>query len=311
MKNLFHYFIIIALGIFTVSCSESNALPTDYSKVSKSYDDFLWKKSKPDTLKAIINTEFSECQTLDEPLILQLCDDDAKAIPSSVAQLYVNGVLSPDNTVAIIPANQVEKTEIWIILDESQLKKDRSFTWNLQVAQNPGLLRINETSPDNAPWIPDTTVYWKNDHVANSLEVTFWSVLCFLAAAFVLFVLFMRLQNPAFHRNVRRLTYDSDGFQKTLVLSGAGRVVFSTKKNSQSFFNRLFTRKTIFVTNDFFTEGDVTVTPKDRIITDSGRRNGARIQARNYTTSNVTVAKGESVDITNDEIKKTITITIN
>ena len=143
-KTIIYITLFIALGLITASCDEYSSRQTDYFKTSKSYDSFLWKKNIPDTLKAYINTEFSECQALDEPLVLQLCDDDANAIPPSVAQLYVNGVPSSNNTVSIIPSAQTGSTEIWIVLDDSQIKKDRTFTWNLQVVKNPGIVRIND-----------------------------------------------------------------------------------------------------------------------------------------------------------------------
>jgi len=309
MKKTFIY-ITLVLSVIVVSCKgTANQEKDGFSKTSESFDNFLWKKNIPDTLKAFINTDFSECQALNKPLVLQLCDDDSQAIPPSVAQLYVNGVLSPDNTLSIIPSEQIEKTEVWIVLDESQLDKDRTFTWNLQVANNPGLIRINEVTPESVPWIPNTTVIWKNDHIANSLEVTFWSVLCILVAIFIAILLIMRMQNPAF--KCRRMTYTTDDFQKTLILSGAGRVVFSTHKMSQSVFSKLFTRNTIFVVNEFFTAGDVIVTPKFRIMTENGRRNGGRIQARNYTTSNLNIAKDETVEITNNDSNKTLSITLN
>lgn len=310
-RNVFSLPLIIVLGLLTASCQESALLSTDINNLhsSSSIDDFLWKKNKPDTLKAYINTDFAECEDLTSPLVLQLCDDDALAIDPSIAQLYVNGEISPDNTVSIVPASKTGKTEIWIVLDQSQISKDRTFTWNLQVVENPGLLRINETTPDSTPWVPDTTVYWQNNHIANSLEVAFWTILAILACALAAFVIFMRLSHPAFR--VRRLTYSTDDFQKTIVLSGVSSVVFSTEKKSQSFINQLLVRKVVYVSNDFFTAGDVTVTPKDRIMTDSGRRNGGRISARNYTVSNLNVAKDETAEIINDDTNKTLNITIN
>ena len=307
-KSVFSLSLIIVLGLSAASCSESAPQVIDGIFKTSSFDKFLWKKDKPDTLKAFINTEFAECQDLKEPLVLQLCDDDALPIDPSVAQLYVNQEISPNNTVSIDPSANKEKTEIWIVLDPSQLRKDRSFTWNLQVVENPGLLRINETAP-STPWIPDTTVNWINDHIANSLEVTFWTVLAIIAAVLAAIVVLVRLQNPAF--KVKRLVYATDDFQKTIVLSGVSKVVFSTKKNSQSIINQLLFRKVVYVTNDFFSAGDAEIYPKDRIMTDSGRRNGARISAKNYTVSEITVANGETSTITNDDTKQTINITIN
>ena len=299
--------IIVLSVVNFIGCSQEEPIPTNGVEFqTESFDNFLWKKHVPDTIKAFINTEFAECDGLSKPLVLQLCDEDAKPISREVAQLYVNGIPSKDNTMSINPAANTLSTEVWIVL---QIREDRSFTWNLQVVDNPGIARINETDPSVEAWIPGTTVRWTNNHIANTLEISFWTIVCILLAIFVALVLFMRMRNPAF--KTHRLTYCYDDVQKTIVLKGVSRVVFSTKKNGQSLFNQLFTRKTAFVVNDFFSEGDVIIMPKDRIMTENGRRSGGHIQAKNYTTSNTTIAKGESVEITNDVARKTMSITIN
>lgn len=308
MKRFILPIIVLSVVNF-IGCSQEDSIPNGVHIQTESFDNFLWKKHVPDTIKAFINTEFAECDGLSKPLVLQLCDEDARPISREVAQLYVNGIPSKDNTLSINPAANTLSTEVWIVLDEKQTHEDRIFTWNLQVVDNPGIVRINETDPSIEAWIPDTTVYWNNNHIANTLEIAFWTILCIILALFVAVVFIMRRKNPAF--KTRRLTYCYDDVQKTIVLKGVGRIVFSTKKNGQSFFNQLFTRKTVFVANDFFSEGDVIITPKDRIMTENGRRSGGHIQAKNYTTSNTTIAKGESVDITNDVARKTMSITIN
>ena len=171
---------------------------------------------------------------------------------------------------------------------------------------------INEYEVSGSEELPllmdNTAINLKHSRVVNSLEVTFWTCLSVLAALFVVFVLFMRFQNPTF--KVPRLTYGNDDFQKTLVLRGVSKVVFSTKKSKQSLFNQLLTHKSLFVVNDFFSAGDIVVTPKDRIMTENGRRNGARLQAKNYTVSETVVPKDGFSEITNDSIKQTITIII-
>lgn len=299
--------IIVLSVVNFIGCSQEEPIQNGVHIQTESFDNFLWKKHVPDTIKTFINTEFAECDGLSKPLVLQLCDEDAKPISREVAQLYVNGIPSKDNTMSINPAANTLSTEVWIVL---QIREDRSFTWNLQVVDNPGIVRINETDPSVEAWIPGTTVYWENNHIANTLEISFWTIVCILLAIFVALVLFMRGRNPAF--KTPRLTYCFDDVQKTIVLKGVSRVVFSAKKNGQSFFNQLFTGKTAFVVNDFFSEGDVIIVPKEKIMTENGRRSGGHIKATNsYTTSNITIAKGESVDITNDVAGKTMSITIN
>lgn len=305
-RLLFFVLATAALGLFS-ACNKDILFENTSTFRTESFDNFLWKKHIPDTVKAYIDTDFEECVDLTKPLVLYLCNDDAEPIPASVAQLYVNGVPSPDNTISIIPADNVKRTEIWIVLDDSQTHIDRTFTWNLQIKDNPGLLRVNETVPGKTPWIPDTTINWQNNHIANSLEVTFWTLLGILAGILLAVIILCRLNNPAFKVSRLFLTGET---MKTVPLRGVGRVILTDKKQSQSFFNELFFRKTVFVKNDFFSTGDVEITPKFRIQTDSGKRNGVRISGRSYSISSNIIAKDDSADLVNIETQQTVNIKV-
>ena len=307
MKNTI-YVLFAFVGLISLSsCKEAFDYGSATNFKTESFNDFLWKKQPPVEIEAVINTEFAECEGLDKPLVLQLCDDDAKAITPKVAQLYVNGQKSDNNTISIDPKSKKKETEIKIVLDKSQTDETRTFSWNLQVVDNPGLVRINDRATGKDPWIADTQVYWKNQHVANSLEVAFWTVLATLLGIFILAIFLCRMNNPAFKVSKLFLTGDT---MKTVTLRGAGKVVFSNVSKSQSFIKDIFFRKAVFVKNEFFSAGDVVVTPKFRIQTDSGRRNGVRISAKNYSIDSNVIAKDDSMDITNIDTQQVINIKI-
>ncbi len=309
MKRIVLFIILLASASLLMGCAEEEFVGNGAHFQTESFDNFLWHKHVPDTIKAIIGTDFAESEGLTKPLVLQLCDEEANAIPVQVAQLFVNGVPTSDNTISIAPATKVKETEIWIVLDDSQIHEDRTFTWNLKVADNPGLVRINEMEPSTIALVPETTFHWQNEHTSNSLEVAFWSILLALLAALILIVIISRLNNPAFQ--VKRLVLNDGTIQKTVVLKGVSKVVCSDKKMSQSFIKQVLQRKNSFIQHDFFSDGEVVITPKSRIMTDSGRRNGGRISAKNYEVTNTAIASGESSEIKNITTNQIITITIN
>lgn len=313
--------IALALSVFALASCNSGNDPNEYEcwDSIKSFPDWGFKPYRPEiktrTLHVDLNKD-AQNDSLFKEVVLALCQvkDDGRVIPArtSDVQLYVNGVPSPDNKLHI--GKNDSEIEVGLEVQKDFLKENGSttFNWKFKVEEDGGMDYINEYEVSGSEELPllmdNTAINLKHDRVVNSLEVTFWTVLSILAALFVVFVLFMRLQNPTF--KVRRLTYGNDDFQKTLVLQGVSKVVYSTKKNKQSLFNQLLTHKTLFVVNDFFSAGDVVVTPKDRITTENGRRNGVRLQAKNYSVSDSVVPKDGSAEITNDDIKQTITITI-
>lgn len=221
---------------------------------TEAFDNFLWKKQAPVEIEAVINTEFDECEGLEKPLVLQLCDDDAKAIPVSVAQLYVNGEKSEDNTITIDPKSGKEETEIKIVLDDSQIHDTRTFTWNLQVVENPGLMKVNDRSVGKDPWVQETTVNWKNKHVANPLRVgtdislsTILAILLawILLAQFVLFTKFKQTQIKKIFLMVNGGRKNIQGYNQSVV--GAKEIILTSSDKKQGFIARLFTGKVVYI----------------------------------------------------------------
>jgi len=309
MKKIVFGLLVIVTILTSASCKNEYDVDGATTFKTESFRDFLWKKQPPVEIEAIINTEFSECENIDKPLILQLCDDNAQAITPDVAQLYVNDKKSENNTIIIDPTSNVKETHIKIVLNKSLLDHTRTFAWNLQVVDNPGFEKINDRALDKKePWIADTELFWKNKNVANSLRVGTDTTLIILLIAFVVIVFLSRMNNLPF--GVKRLYLVNDCAQRTIKLKGAGRVVLTRSKKKQSFFQQLFKRKTIFVTDDFFSSGDVLVEPKFRITTESGKRNGIRVTARNYYLANNVIVKDEEEVIENLETNDKIIIKI-
>ena len=70
----------VAAILLLAGCSREFKVDNGANFKTTSFDKFLWHKHVPDTVKAIITTEFAECEDLSDPLVLQLCNDDGKAV---------------------------------------------------------------------------------------------------------------------------------------------------------------------------------------------------------------------------------------
>ena len=240
---------------------------------TQSFNDFLWKKQGPVAIEAVIDTDFEECGDLSEPLVLQLCNDDGEAITPDVASLYVDGELSEDNTIVLEPDDDTEETELRIVLDKSQLGETRTFTWNLQVVDNPGLLKINESDPDSTPWIAGTTVHWNNRHVANSLKVGVDTALLVILGAFLVVLLLCRARIRRFRFSLIEI---ADTVNRNDVISihsprkYAKIVLTANPKKKQNPLAAMFVGKTkyMFVCGDKWTS-DVILLPEGRSVNDA------------------------------------------
>ena len=256
MKKLFIYSIVIIASLFSFSACNKGFEGEEgiVSFETEAFNNFLWKKQPPVEIEAVINTRFDECEGLEKPLILQLCDDDANAIPVSISQLYVNGEKSEDNTITINPKNNSGETEIKIVLDDSQLHNTRTFTWNLQVVDNPGLVKVNERAVGKDPWIQETTVNWRNKHVANPLRVgtdisltTILTILVvwILLAQLVLFPKFKQTQTKKIFVMAEGGRKNIQGYNQSVVR--AKEIVLTPEDKNQGFIARLFWGKVVYV----------------------------------------------------------------
>lgn len=257
MKNTI-YVLFAFVGLISLSsCKEAFDYGSATNFKTESFSDFLWKKQPPVEIEAVINTEFAECEGLDKPLVLQLCDDDAKAITPKVAQLYVNGQKSDNNTISIDPKSKKKETEIKIVLDKSLTDETRTFSWNLQVVDNPGLVRINDRASGKDPWITDTQVYWKNQHVANPLRVGTDISLLTILAIIAAWILLVQLTISRFKsdqiRTIKFTIEDSNPKcinSKNSSLAGSKEIILTKTSAKQGFLKMLFFGKTSYVKLD-------------------------------------------------------------
>ena len=301
-RNAFRLIIFLASLVVWGACSNA---PTPNAEIH-SFDDFLWKSYVPDTIKTVINTDFSECEHLSKPLVLQLCDETGRKIGCDEVRLFVNGALSEDNTITI-PLSQ-KSTELGIVLQKKSTRESRTFNWYLSIVDNPGLVKINENTLASELPVGGTDYNVKVLHGANTLRVTTDVVLCVLLILFIVVTIIIRLNHPAF--KVTKLYISNDDGQRTVRLNGVGKVIFTAKRQKQPALQVLFFRKVVYFTDEFFTLGDLVIEPKFGIRTDSGRRNGVRLASSQYDVAENTLAKDEETVIVNSETNQKIIIKV-
>ena len=257
----------VAAILLLAGCSREFKVDNGANFKTTSFDKFLWYKHVPDTVKAIITTEFAECEDLSGPLVLQLCNDDGKAVGPEIAQLWVNGIRSEDNTIVVDPSEPKGESEIWIVLNESQTTETRTFTWNLQIVDNPGLVKVNDREPATEPWVVNTTMNWKNVHGVNPVKM--WTEIILFILLAVVFVWIVRVHFVIFPKfkvtQVKRIFVTIDENRKNIqgcntftVLAKA--IVLSPQSRSQNFFSWLFTGKVVYIRISHL-PGVVTLTP--------------------------------------------------
>lgn len=303
MKNTI-YVLFAFVGLISLSsCKEAFDYGSATNFKTESFNDFLWKKQPPVEIEAVINTEFAECEGLDKPLVLQLCDDDAKAITPKVAQLYVNGQKSENNTISIDPKSPQKETEIKIVLDKSQTDKTRTFSWYLQVVDNPGLVRVNETTPGQDPWITGTMVNWRNNHVSNPLSVILrWILILIVSFLAAWYIIAHFVVNPSAAFSRVSIQYPDSLYEIDVRMKGAYVLHLDSKEHDCSAFHKFFIGYEASEVNDFWTS--------PMKIKTGSRRNVIKIIGSGpYEIEPDDLVRKEPITITNENGQKATIIT--
>ena len=209
-NNLITIFSALALLLVFASCSdEKEPVVNGKTFEIESFEDFLWEKDPVDTIAFDLTTEFLQCNGIDSPVVLALCDKDGDLVKTNIAKVYVNGSKSADNTIELQPTGKSSKenlnTHVGIVINRSALSKDRTFYWRLKCV-NPGEVTVlgvdsegQWTSLDRDDALIGTDICVKNDHVSNSLKVwvniIFWTLLIITATIIILVQVFAKRFN--------------------------------------------------------------------------------------------------------------------
>jgi hypothetical protein len=302
LKNNSLYLLLLLLALVSCNKIEENPNKVLWGE-TKYYTDFLFKKYKPVIMEQALEFEFNNDaqRFVRNDIELEAVERDESGIfIYADVILYKDGEQCLDNILKIKPSDRNSKLGIEFYPDA----KEGNHTLYLRVRNTGGLDRIDDVDLSSSR---DTILVheWvvKKDDVYNPLVLLLFWILVVIVALLIIWRIFIRpLMFETFKVKTLIIIYP-DSF-KTLRIRGCYKVICSKIKQSQSFINKFFTEKIVFVQNDFW-EQDVEIVPKDR--------KSVRVRPpHGFTVMPGSILMiGTDTEITNTNTNQTIKLQIN
>lgn len=265
-------FCVFCVSLFLTSCSDGlTKLSYNWGK-QVSFDNFLWCKYTPDTLKQRIVFDKIE---LDHPMILGLYDTyegsdgclKERAI-TSVAELFVNGERSSNHTFQV--TSNDESIELGIVfLPEAKTKK---YDWFLKIEDTGGADFIKDVDGEEimiesgalTEELP-AMVNWGAQYSTkmNPLAKGLMWICIFIAILLALWICILR---PIFFDRfrVKRIVIEDKESERKERIRGAISLTMTSKYQKQGMFERIFVGKRLYYRDEFFIDGDIEIRPRNR-----------------------------------------------
>ncbi|SDH48736.1 hypothetical protein [Myroides phaeus] len=297
-----HKLVCILLLVTTLySCNkpkEDENLSTSHFGKSISYEKFLWKDARNDTLQKSFVYSFNNwAAEANSSVTITLNNGENELIKNKVPYHFlVNDTPIPDGKIILKSTNKTGDTINLKLVIPTQINTD--FFGYITIADH-NLDRVNDIENPN-----NTNIYkWSatQEIQMNPLKVILLWVLAITATC--LFIYLLILRPIIFKRMGKGQITIQQPFFKNINVKNNIELVFTNKKHKQGFFNKIFQGKRTTITNNFFTN-PIYFTPsvksKIRI------RTGGHYSIEPFTT---TFEKGIIYEITNNNTKEKITIT--
>lgn len=275
--------------------SDAPDAPTRWGK-DNYYDKFLWKKHVPDTLYKTLEFDFNQdAKTyMDRPLRLGLFKraDGGRMLPvkEDEMEVFVNGQQCENNIIDVPSATG--RLKVGIVFNNEA--ENKVHHWFFRAVDNGGLERINDMSPgvfnaDNASLM---SIVVEKHKIMNPLaQGTVFTAVFLIAALLVWLLVLKAIFYPTF-RVGRVQIFDPVPYNSLKRLRGYRKMVLSNKRQKHGFFDKVFTGKILYETNDLWTD-DIVIEPRDknsvRLICPKGFMADARVLKKNqeYTIQNM------------------------
>jgi hypothetical protein len=302
-KLLFNIVAVAVTAIMSVGCAEEPVPVNGAAFEVESYNDFWWKKYSPDTLKFVINTEFKECSSVRRSLVLALCDDaNGAAVPTDVAQVYVEGVPAADNKIVVpVVDGQTSEIEIGVVVANEYLAEDAVYNWHIKLCDDAGLARVLSKDQNGAvnpvgkddPWMLGMDVCVNNNHVANSLKVWANSTLIVVLIALAVWIALAHMFIwPSTKFSKVLIDYHDGAGQRPIRMSGCYQLVLTDQRKSDSLLTKIFKGSCKYEQHPFWTH--------EVIIKNSASRTSLRVaNLRTFYVEGETL-RGQEFDIVNE-----------
>ena len=232
---------------------------------AKVYDDFLWKKCEPDTLKQTVvielNNDAAKYGFQRMPRFgFYAKNEQGERVAIKEADFFVNGRKIGGNTFAL-PYERGKsefKLEVGVVFKDEAMADD--YVWYLDVADAGDLDRINDEPVSSTrltsqrephTWGLEAFKITKN-HIMNPLLVTLLlSVVMVVVGVFVARIV-CRASHPKFKQSSIVLVIPGVG-QNTVHLRGRYMVVLTNQYKTQSAVKKFFNGTIAYVVNPAWT----------------------------------------------------------
>lgn len=226
------------------------------------YDDFLWVKHVPDTLKKTLCFDFNEDATnyMTKPLRLGLFKKTDKGfvqLKGNEVELFVDGKKIENNIISV--SQECNELEIGIVLNKNI--QNQSHFWYIRAIDNAGLEKINDNDSATLDVVMDIKV--KKSHVMNPLaEGLILFLILLLISLLLWFVLFKPILYPVFKVNKVTLI-GPEPYLNSIKIKGCRKLVLTSKNIKQTFINKIFTGEIKYSNSSIWSE-DVVFEPRDK-----------------------------------------------
>lgn len=293
-----HISTILLSLFFSFVLSSCHGNQTSYGEVDY-YPSFLWTDAHIQPVTKTFDFNFSPDAKNDANCFAEFSfvDNDGKIIPTDVMQVFIDGVQIPNNTFTVRSNTQ---------------SKDLSFEFspNAKTGKHQGYFKlINHNldrldsqilSPGQEVDAFQWTLYFNKR--MNPLAKTLMWILIALVAFLVAWFVFLRpMLYPHFGKFTKAVLVKRDNkvvAQFNCSFKGARKVVFSTHKVTQSFWQKVFVGETKTYVNPNFTS-NLVFTPNKK---------NASVYGAGYSIRPNPIPKSGTAEITYSQLKVTITI---
>lgn len=286
-RYLLFSLILVVFAVFS-SCKDKEKL--NYWGQTEHFDDYLWKKYVPDTLKRTLKIGFNDdaINDINAPLILSLykrnSDGEYKKVNSKEVKMFVDGELSEKNTISIMPKDNEEpdeiKIEVSIVLSEEILGEsdlDRDYHFAFKVDENPGLDRINDcnVAGNKKPLLDDSSkirgipMIIHVDEKVNPVKVGIdIGLVIFSLIVIAVLILWFSILKFVYYPKIK-VSIDINGeYYMHKSKNKYHKIVLcdSNNRKKQSGLSKLFKGEILYSVNEMWSESPITILPSGKTV---------------------------------------------
>ncbi len=238
------FFFTILTVLLCTSCSDNKVSMGDV----KYYPSFLWIDEYLSPAKKTFEFDFSEDAQNDNNSFaeFQFLDNDGKAISTDVMQVSIDGTEAANNRFRI-SSNTKSATVTFRFSPDAPSGKHQGYL---------KLVSHNIDRLDNQPLAPGETAdvfQWTltYEKCMNPLAMgLMWLAIIIAACLATWFLLVKRFVYPRIRLQRIELKCDSLNYYENKRINSARLVVIGPKKDKQSWLNKLFTGKIVYIANE-------------------------------------------------------------